>query len=269
MSWRRYDLTFKLLSPLHIGWRKTGNLQQTRGYVPGKNQWAALTARLTREYDDGADGRRYQKIGEKVQENLRFSYLYPALFDGTEYKVHYPWKDDFDYLFLDSYASTAIDYASQSAAEGLLHETEFIAPHTRDGCPVYLTGQVYAQTHLPAPLDKWQDVLDKLQFGGEQGYGWGRVRRVSCKQDDAYDTTKLTVQVAKNDPITAHLKAANTTGVIGPIEPLIGWERNNKDDKPNWSLSKEAVICYAPGAIVTMERDFTLGRYSVWEEVSD
>jgi len=79
MSWQCYDLIFRLMAPLHVGWRKSGNLQQTRGYVPGKNQWAALTARLTREYDDGAKGQRYVEIGQKVQKHFRFGYLYPAL----------------------------------------------------------------------------------------------------------------------------------------------------------------------------------------------
>ena len=48
MAWQKYDLAFQLLAPLHIGYRKVGNLMQSRGYVPGKNLWAALTARLTR-----------------------------------------------------------------------------------------------------------------------------------------------------------------------------------------------------------------------------
>jgi len=265
MSWQRYDLVFRLLTPLHIGWRKTSNLLQTRGYVPGKNQWAALTARLTREYGNGAEGGCYREIGKQVQQHFRFSYLYPARSDGDGYKVHYPWEADFDYLFLGSYASAALDYTSQSAADSLLHEAEFVAPRTRDDRPVYLAGTVYARTPLPTRLDKWQNVLDKLQFGGEQCYGWGRVRRIMCQQDEAYGGDEPKVQLAKNDPITAHLKAEGTTGVTGPIEPLIGWERNNKKGKPRWTLSKEAIICYAPGAVVTAENMFTLGHHSIWE----
>jgi hypothetical protein len=264
MSWQEYDLVFQLLAPLHIGWRKTGNLQQTRGYVPGKNQWAALTARLTRDHDNGAEGRRYREIGEQVQEYFRFTYLYPALFDGAGYKVHYPWEEDFDYLFLDSYASAALDYPGQSAADGLLHETEFISSYARDGRSVYLAGQVYVHTeNLPTPLNSWQTALHKIQFGGEKGYGWGRVKLINkLKPEEAEPTGQL----SSGNKITAHLKGKDITGVIGPIEPVIGWERNNEDGKPNWSLSKEAVICYAPGAKVEEEISFTIGHYGIWEE---
>ncbi|PID84853.1 MAG: hypothetical protein CSB13_11025 [Chloroflexi bacterium] len=268
MSWHRYDLVFRLLAPLHIGWRKTSNLQQTRGYVPGKNQWAALTARLTRDYDNDTNALRYQEIGEQVLEHFRFSYLYPALSDEAGYTVHYPWEDDFDYLFLDSYASAALDYTSQSAADGLLHETEFIASNTRDGRPVYLVGTVYVQTHLPGPLDKWQDALNKFQFGGERGYGWGSMRKVTCERDEAYNEDEPKMLVAKNGCITAHLKTENMTGITGPVEALIGWERNHEDGKPNWSLSKKAVVCYAPGANVEEETLFAISHYGIWEKVT-
>ncbi|HEX9926566.1 MAG TPA: hypothetical protein VGD99_28225, partial [Anaerolineae bacterium] len=79
MAWQKYELIFRLLSPLHIGHRKVSNLMQSRSYVPGKVLWAALTARLTRDYDNGRDGQRYEKIGNKVCQHFRFGYLYPAL----------------------------------------------------------------------------------------------------------------------------------------------------------------------------------------------
>ena len=272
MTWQRYDLIFRLQSPLHSGWRKVSNLQQTRGYVTGKMLWAGLTARLTREAGLGADGQAYVRTGNAVTECFRFSYLYPALHNGSGYKTHYPWQDDFDYLFLDSYASTALHYPSQSAAEGLLHETEYIAPRTRTDQPVYLTGTVYAQTSPPPPppLDRWLEVLDKLQFGGERGYGWGRVQLVGCDKKETIESERIRVEIAANDCITAHLKAEKVTGVVGPIEPLIGWERNNQENrKANWQLSKEAVICYAPGATVTTASVFLIGESGVLSPASD
>ncbi|MCB0047686.1 MAG: hypothetical protein KDD92_19850 [Caldilineaceae bacterium] len=266
MSWQKYSMVFRLESPLHIGYRKVGNLMQTRGYVPGKNLWAVLTARLTRDYDDGAKGQRYKAIGDLVQEHFRFPYLYPAMPDDNGYKVHYPWQEDFDYLFLNSYASAALDYARQAAEDGLLHETEFIAPYTRTGRPVFLIGDFYVQTDLPASLDNWLDALKKFQIGAERSYGWGRMQLVShTKQDEP--STSAPRATTCNGRITAHLKAEqNMTGIAGPVEPLIGWERNNDmGGNSRWRLSRQAIICYAPGSMIDEDRDFIIGADGRWE----
>lgn len=265
MTWQKYRLVFRLLAPLHIGYRTAGNLMQTRGYVPGRVLWAALTARLTRDGDNGADSLRYIEIGQQVQVHFRFTYLYPATQNGTGFDTHYPWDEDFDYLFLNSYASTALNYASQSAEEAMLHETEFIAPQTRNGQQVYLIGNVYTRAELPVQLKNWTEALDRLQFGAERGYGWGRVRKVSCDiQCDRFDN-EPTANL-HNGLVTAHVKAEKTTGIVGPVEPLIGWERNNDIKRTsNWRLSPEASICYAPGAKVTGEGNFTIGPYGIWE----
>jgi hypothetical protein len=267
MSWQRYDLVFRLMAPLHIGYRKTGNLQQTRRYVPGKNIWAALTARLTREYDDGASGQAYQKIGRQVQEKFRFTYLYPATKDeaGAGCTHHYPWQDDFDYLFLNSYTSAALDPGSKTAADALLHDTEFIAPRTRDGRPVYLTGSVYTQTDLPAPLHQWQNVLNKLQIGGEQGYGWGRLRLANEPKGEPISGDP-TGALTADGRILAHLRAesvANPAGVTGSIEPLVGWERDNDEkNKRRWQVSA-ATICYQPGSRVGGHAAFPIGKNGI------
>ena len=276
MAWQKYVLVFRLQSPLHIGYRKTGNLMQTRGYVPGKILWAALTARLTRDYDNGADGQRYVDIGEDVNKSFRFGYLYPALPKDplkevrsvSDLAVRYPWDDDFDYLFLNSYASTALDYTSQSAEEAMLHETEFIAPHTRTGQPVYLTGDLFVQTDLQHPLNQWRDALHKLQLGAERGYGWGRLRLVPCNKQGAPFTNEPRVD-ARNGRITAHLKVDKVSNIQGAIEPLIGWERNNDSNRTNnWKLSEQALICYAPGAEVAGEHNFRIGPNGLWEIMS-
>ena len=268
MTWQKYELVFCLLAPLHIGYRSAGNLMQTRGYVPGRVLWAALTARLTRDEDNGADGQRYMAIGRLVQDHFRFTYLYPATQNGNGFKTYYPWDEDFDYLILNSYASTALNYPSQSSEDTMLHETEFIAPHTRNGEPVYITGILYAKTDLPDPLNKWQETLEKLQLGGERGYGWGQLRKIHCdrKGIELYDEPM--VELHNGDSITAHVKAEEVTGITGPVEPLIGWERNNdKDRKSNWRLSTEALICYMPGSKVSGRGNFTIGPDGIWKKV--
>lgn len=275
MSWQKHHLHFRLLSPLHIGWRKTGNLMQTRGYVPARNLWAALTARLTRDFDNGSNAQRYQEIGELVKKHFRFTYFYPALKDSN-YKPHYPWQENFDYLFLGSYAATALNYQAQAAEEAMLRETEFIAPRTRDDQQVYLAGSVYVQTTppLPSPLNNWQEALTQLQIGGEQGYGWGRLHKESCSScgepiEANAPPAELVKECLANNKLVkrlaAHLLATGITGVVGEIEPLAGWERNNLGVGSPWRLRQEVPICYAPGS--TRKDDsqtFVIGEDGYW-----
>ncbi len=264
MAWLCYDLRFRLQSPLHVGWRKSGNLQQTRGYVPGKNLWAALTARLTRDAGKGADGQAYVEMGDLVTQYFRFTYLYPAVKQGDCYKSRYPWQADFDYLFLDSYTSTALNYDSQSAEQGMLHETEFIAPVTREGDPVYLCGDLYVSEDLPQALLGWQDALRRLQFGGERGYGWGRVLLDNEAPLVGVSITGQPMSQAVDGRIVAHLEAENAADVVGPIEPLIGWERDNRAGKnAGWRLTPQATICYAPGSTVAGQSAFIISRWGL------
>lgn len=280
MIWHKYDLVFRLLSPLHIGYRKTGNLMQTRGYVPGKNLWAALTARLTRDYGNGADGQRYRDVGDQVQKHFRFSYLYPALpkdpmkdaQTAGDLTIHYPWRDPelFDYRFLSSYASTALNYDRQAAAEGLLHEVEFIRPYAQplgDGepLPVYLAGALYAQAELPDDLNRWQEALQRIEFGGERKYGWGRVRLASPLDQWQEQTDEPHMRCQTGDVVRAHVQVEGAD-LVGQIEPLVGWERNTANFSSNWHLSS-ATICFAPGSAVKQARTFEIRDFGIWQQV--
>lgn len=270
MSWQKYDLVFRLQSPLHIGWRKTSNLMQTRGYVMGKNLWAALTARLTCQTGEGDNGQAYVETGKAVQTCFRFSYLYPALKrknnereNNDGYEIWYPWCEGFDYLFLNSYTSTAVDSTTKSATEGLLHDTEYVAPFarnddpfTRNDAPVYLKGYCYVQN--TESVQGWQKALGKLQVGGERGYGWGRLKLMEGYPQPTGEPTDKPISEIINGRVTAHLKADSATGVTGPIEPLLGWQRNNeKDRRSKWHLS-QAMVCYEPGSSVTQPTPPTL-----------
>ena len=280
MGWQRYDLGFRLLSPLHIGYRKVGNLMQTRRYVTGKVIWAALTARLTRDAGNGAQGKCYVETGKSVNEHFRFGYLFPAIPRGQdsmitsvgELEIHYPWKDPlFDYRFLDCYASTALNYDQQTAAEGQLREVEYIRPWTRSftgkpaSLPVYLVGYVYFRDPPDAAVERWRDAITRLELGGERGYGWGRVKPAVLTDKGATDEPSQ--NRAAGEPVTAHV-IAESADISGTVEPLVGWERNNEHDrKSNWRLSN-AKICYAPGAIVKNESSFKIVEYGLWEAIS-
>ncbi len=291
MTWTTYQVVLRLQAPMHIGRAKIGNVQRTRGYVTGRVLWGALTERLTRDELQGrepaTDSRKYQAMGERVHDQLAFTYFYPTT-DKNGTVALWPWNDGFRPRFLSTYAGTALAYPHQGADEGTLHEVEFISPRTLDtGDPVYLVGYVFEREGAP----DWQPALHRLQLGGERGYGWGRVEPVRISEledelplfDGVYTTQSdgwppvLKAQGRDDDksvPLLAHALAADfededtvrraVTGVQGEIEPLVGRETRPKDGSFGMQVS-EARICYAPGSEVSTGVSFKIGPYGVWE----
>jgi len=277
MAWKAYQVVLRLLSPMHIGWIKQGNLQRTRPYVTGKALWGALTARLTRDHPElGGD---YAKVGQRVNQELAFSYFYPAISEDVDCR---PWgdrADEFAWRYLGSYASTALDYGRNTAEEGSLHETEFIAPYTRDSQQVYLVGYIFERQGCTLP---WQDVLSRLQLGGERTYGWGRVRlkKMSSPLSSgekffvdglamALDGERPVLQASPGTPLLAHALAAEFQGrqpvssVRGPVEPLLGRET---DPQGRFGAHlPEARICWTPGGTLTAHAEIIIGEYGIWE----
>jgi hypothetical protein len=270
MTWKHYTLVFRLQSPLRIGARETGNLLSTHPYVPGRVLWAALTARVTRNRQQGQRGGAYREIGNDLQDNIRFGYLWPSLDGQTPF---YPWQDpaEFDYLFLNSYVSTALDYHKQSALEGSLHEAEYIAPYTRRGGAVCLTGSLWVKDGYA--FDDCENALKHIQLGGERRYGWGRVsldtfspttnNNIPDPEDFAWGTDKF--------PAHVHALGVHAPHINGRVEPLIGWEMTDRGRK---SLTPAVVGAFAPGASVAEEVQglkFRIGAMGIWniKEKSD
>lgn len=274
MDWTHYSLVFHLESPLHIGYRKVGNLMQTRRYVPGKNLWAALTERIVWLAGQGNNAVAYQKVGETLQKHFRFGYLWPAR--ATEEagqwipptKPHFPWEENdpayWDYLYLDGTARTALAGDRRTAAEGALYEVEFIAPYTREGQPVYLVGELWVCNDVPTPISvnnghtvdlQWEEAIKALQLGGERTYGWGRITLMKCFKDGSTiwewkKDREGVILKPKNNLLPTHALAVAfneekpLAGLQGPIEPWLGWEYQGQ-----YRLSKVRIL-YEPGAKV-------------------
>ncbi len=285
MTWTAYLVTFKLLSPIHIGWHKLGNLQRTRPYITGRSLWGALTARLTRE----SNSYEYEGFGRKVDSQLAFTYFYPSTEPDTV--ELWPWRDEreewdrFAWTFLGSYASTALENGRSSEA-GSLHETEYIAPRTRAGEPVFLVGYFFEKDVCRL---EWKKALGKLQLGGERGYGWGRVKLVrlqKCEEansvvcfgyefkgEQAYPLLQAPkVAGATEDSkekirLLAHTYANDADGTRGTLEPLIG--RETTDRTSFGKLVTRAAICWAPGSKAEQGESFHIREKGIWEQISN
>ena len=286
MAWRAYKIVLRLRAPLHIGRGKIGNLQRTRPYVVGRNLWGALTARLARSgHPDGRPkAKTYADVGERVHEELAFTYLFATTQRDGAIET-WPWDQAFRYRFLSTYASTALDYAVTSAEEASLHEVECILPYTRDeGKPVYLSGYLFQREE--SDLD-WHGALDRMQIGGERGYGWGDVRKevISKLQSGSVSLfdenhiahlngSRVKVELAADQRLLVHALAADfnkdhraiSVGMQGSVEPLVGRE-TTPESRFGVQLSA-ARICYAPGAGIREPGEAVIGAYGVWEGVT-
>lgn len=274
MTWRVYQVVLRLRSPLHIGCGKVGNLQRTRSYVTGRVLWGALTMRLTRSAANGGgpatDSRDYERFGQKVHERLAFTYFYPATKPKDKYKIAWPWKDGFQHRFLSSYASTALSYPQQSAAEGMLHEVEFIAPNTLDaGAPVFLMGYVFEKNDNDL---EWKAAFEQLQMGGERGYGWGKVELVSIDEaadgrlfDGAAafieDGDRPVICLEDKTYLLAHtVSTTESLPIIGDVEPLVG--REWKTHVGQYVAFCD--VCFTPGSVLGQGSKFEVGKFGVW-----
>ena len=274
MTWTAYKVVLRLQTPMHIGQAKSGNLQLTRPYVHGKALWGALTARITR--DTPRFNNDYKTVGGKVKKQLAFSYFYPTTPTPGQEVTLWPWDDPerFAWQFLGSYASTALNYSQNSAEESSLHETEFIAPYTRDDQPVNLVGYIFERDDCDLP---WQKALPNLQLGGERTYGWGRVRVESRQKvepkEKLFGLYELDLSAAhpvvsldKDKALLAHALAYGDRAVpaTGHVVPLVGRETSSANKHGQKVIM--AAVCWEPGSRIQAPSQVLIGDYGVWKK---
>lgn len=209
MSWELYSWTFRLCSPLHVGFHRIIHLSRTRPYVPGRLIWGVLTAKsaVLLGLSD------YHLTGRGLEEAFRFGYLYLCLAEGTPYLPRYTMEEglrfglgaqrftqrEFEKQFLGAVAAAAIEPESFTAEEGMLRHVEFINPYlavrtkAEGFTPVYLKGLFWArETETKAfrvvkkgqgiafmaneetkEVDLAHELVDCFQIGGERRCGFG------------------------------------------------------------------------------------------------
>ncbi|MCI0353222.1 MAG: hypothetical protein L0Z53_27710, partial [Acidobacteriales bacterium] len=286
---------FRLLSPLHIGHQKIGNIQRTRHYVPARVLWGALTARLTRNplarrLADVSEG-DYITMGELVKRQLAFSYFFPT---DENLNPVYPAYDEqglkyvggqscltpetFAWRYLGSYAATALNYERNAVEDASLHEVEFLSPHSRfDNAshPVYLLGYAIAAAGCKLPWPILKAALQEIQIGGERRYGWGRLRLDKAEEHgqgeaalfgqlhcDAKTEARPKVLTGDNATLFAHTAVSGITA-CGEIEPLVGrvWEQSRGAGQ----TVEFTDMCYVPGAKLKDSQTFEMTATHIWQ----
>jgi hypothetical protein len=288
MTWSAHEVVLRLRSPLHIGMGQMGNLRRTRPYVPGRVLWGALTMRIARNGAEGPATRSdlYRGVGDAVHRSLAFTYFFPATFEKNEnaFPVRWPWEDEraFRYRFMRSFAGTTQNHRGQSAEEGSLREVEFLSPHAADnGEPVFLRGYVFEKN---GDVPDWRGALNRLQLGGDRGYGWGDVRlaepvreRTDGSLFDGAATVRLdrdrpVVELAENGRLLAHARADGLPA-SGEVEPLVGREWQSDHQNPRYRHAGQHVdfsgIRFAPGGTAKAATEFEIERFGLWRAVGD
>ena len=82
MTWRAYELVYRVMSPVHIGWHTLGYIKLTRHYIPGKAMWGAFTANLSRSGQKDFHIEDYKVFGNLLRTNILVSYFYLAIHNG-------------------------------------------------------------------------------------------------------------------------------------------------------------------------------------------
>lgn len=260
MSWSLFRWIWQLEGPLYVGMPPAGSLNRTRLYVPARALWGALTAELSRREVQNGKAPQYQHVGDSLQKDYRFTYLFPAekleagwrswlpIFRGAQGLA---WAREeqaertlgdrhFRRRLLSTRPGTSIDASTDAADDGSLRETECIEARWRDerGCdagPVAMVGYVFIRTanaknEYPAERRRL-DGIDTLFVGGDTRYGLGRIRRIAIdlvKQGGAFGgTVTLDADLPQVEASTARAHAYAGASLSGALELLGGWDRGS------------------------------------------
>ncbi len=309
MNWQAYRLTFQLHSPLHIGYHDVGNLLRTRSYVPARTVWGALIAQLTCLQGPQS----HAAFRERVNSSVRFSYFYPALerekpeaafypcFDSESQQIRFGalnetmTQEAFEGLFLTSYASTALNPFQSSAEDGSLHEVECLSPVVREdkqSKPVFLIGYLFLKPEHDDLRQQIEQVLNRMQLGGERTYGFGKVTGTlvpvqtgehlfGLYEFDVSESSSPQIR-AKQDsalsPLLAHACTDKLPQASGDIEPVVGRAWNHTTQTyalsaigREWNETtkkfdvEHSILCWTPGTVISEKKTFEITKQGIWK----
>jgi hypothetical protein len=258
VSWALFRWVWQLEGPLHVGMPPAGSLNRTRLYVPARALWGALTAELSRREAQNGKEPQYQTVGESLQKDYRFTYLFPSEKRETGWRAWLPtyrealglaWSREdqpesavgdrqFRRRLLSTRPGTSIDASTDATDDGSLRETECIDARWRgergqDAGPVAMVGYAFIRTAKAKdkypPERRRLDALDTLFVGGDTRYGLGRLSRVSfdlVSQGGAFGaavTLDGSVPQVESTSVLAHANAG--ASLNGALELLGGWDR--------------------------------------------
>ncbi len=293
MSWHLYRWVWRLEGPLYLGRPPAGSLNRTRLFAPARTLWGAVTAELARSETGGFPD--YAEVAERIKDQARFTYLFPAQRVGKEWRAWLPqfeegkglvWRREdskggglpdrhFRRQLLQARAGTAIEPDADAAAEGTLRETECIQPHWAGGNAgieagerVFLIGFVFVQAD--SDLVDQLDALGGLFLGGDTRYGFGHVRKMAFEPGDSGVVFGMSPSLAGHQPgvrgeyLLGHAEdpeEGESTIGIGAKELLAGWQR--QAEGATLRAEENGGLLWAPGSRLS-DTKWLLDREGIW-----
>jgi hypothetical protein len=259
-----------------------GMLNRSRLCVPARTLWGALTAELARRQTNGHPD--YDRIGKDLQQQARFTYLFPAEQVNSRWCAWLPcyqegqglvWQREdkqgqpipdriFRERLLVTQLGTAIDPDSDTATEGTLRETECVSPYWRRGGEireVALVGYVFLRQGSSLDIQS----IGTLFLGGDSRYGLGKVVPVKPEETDnvfGYMADLKQDEVfVRGKHLLAHTFPPPDTSSVpiqGAQERLVGWDKNSLH-------SAGLVPLWVPGSVCEEEKRFKICETGLWE----
>ena len=306
MEWEVYELVYRALSPIRIGWRTLGYIDLARYWIPGKNIWAAFTENLARS-GSNVGVSAYEEAGKLLKTSVLPTYFHPAIeregklimmmpiVDKTGLRYGPLGADEFERVFVASFAQTAILPHTNSIEEESLHESEYLAAEIIDSetnlsSPVLFIGYllIHPGVQFQGKSLGWADkefcleqVLSEIFVGGERKYGWGRLKLKSAtrlgpgpeifgyRMTHGNGDSLPAITIPANGPLPAHVRAIHGYPVKGQIEPLVGREWAYNPEQPadrSWGPGQkitEAGFCWMPGSILVEEKTLSICSWGI------
>lgn len=279
MAWQLFRVLVEVKSPVHVGTVPVGNILRTRRFVPGKALWGAATASLAENLNLAASAESHERLGKLVRDHYRFGYLFPTTKpDFTISPFAGRNEDLFEYQFIDTYSSTAIDSSQACAAEAnSLHEIEAIRHRTRelqkgDSLPVFLIGYLVADPEPEVSLDALRAALAEFQLGGKRGCGFGSAAAQIVAEPAGMFGASVgpagVVTWPAGAPAPAHVRMLGAPAPKrGAPEPFLGREWLDSAGGAGQHIPPP-VLCWQPGAVFEEEGKFKIAEYGIWESAA-
>jgi hypothetical protein len=295
VNWALFRWVWRLEGSLHVGIPPAGSLNRTRLYVPARALWGALTAELSRRVAQDGKEPQYQTVGQSLQKDYRFTYLFPAEEDDAGWRAWLPtyrealglaWaREDrpeaavsdrqFRRRLLSTRPGTSIDASTDAADDGSLRETECIETRWRDdrgqdAGPLAMQGYVFIQIGKEkakhSKARRRLEGLDTLFVGGDTRYGLGHLHRIAFERvtPERIFGSPVALDGAQPPRIetdTAFAHAPADAPLVGGLELLGGWDHGSIR-----GLDQAAPL-WQPGSRATKALRWSIEPDGLWRPV--
>ncbi len=250
MQFANYRLN--ILSPLHIGSRRSGMVAKTYYYVPGHIITFALIAAIG-QYQKAKDYNSYLSIQKEVLNNTRFGAAFFQNVNGNNLTDEQIEKE---LVYGNHHVTLAQD--TRAAIDGAMFEVEAIYPK-KDIC---ITGGVWfnSETIFERNIKDW---LNEIKIGGELKTGYGRISLLDFNtKSNVYiginnNNNKVDEQgllLAKNEILKGatldNIENQNSGVKNVPLEPFLG---RRYDEKLGFGRALSAAVLVRMNGVVAAD----------------